>query len=69
LSFFAPPDPPDAELPVGGASGTLKETSTPESTVVTVISCSNGTGVRFGVSIAQFKAMLLKAAAEELTGN
>lgn len=54
LSFLAPPDPPEEELPVGGASGMFKDTSTLEVTAVIVSSSGSGTGERSGVNIAQF---------------
>jgi hypothetical protein len=59
LSFLLPPDPPADEVLVGGASGMPRETSTPESTVVIVISFGRGIGERLEFSIVQLSAMIV----------
>jgi len=64
FSFCEPVDGPALgvlEDPTAGAGGSFGMTicsSTPESTVEMVISPGSGTGVRLGLSIAQFSAIL-----------
>jgi hypothetical protein len=58
LSLLTPPDPPArSPSPDGGASGIIRDSSTPESTVVILISSGNGTGERLGVSMVQLRAI------------
>lgn len=56
--FFAPPDPPALAAPVGGASGTTSESSTPPLTSLIVSSFGSGMGARAGLSIAQLSAIV-----------
>lgn len=56
--FFAPPDPPALAPPVGGASGTTRESSTPPFTSLIVSSFGSGMGARAGLSIAQLSAIV-----------
>lgn len=58
FNFLEPPDPPNVEDPVGGASGMITVRSAPEGTVRSMTSWASGTGVRFGLSIAQLRAMI-----------
>lgn len=59
FNLFEPPEPPPDEELDGGTSGMVRERSTPESIVVTVISFRRGTGERLELSIAQLSDIVI----------
>lgn len=60
FNLFEPPDPPDAEDPDGGESGTMTVRSAPESMVRSMSSCGRGIGERFELSRTQLSAMIVQ---------
>ena len=65
FKLFIPPKPPADEEMDGGTSGIVRVKSTPESTVVIVISFLRGTGERLGLSIAQLSDIVTMVVAVE----